>query len=758
MRDTLSIRRLLLLGLIVAGLLLGMASTRWLTLPPTLRTETAAGEFDAVRAKARLARVLGDQAPHPADSAASDGVRDRLVAELVGLGLQPQVTDRFACNSLSKSSGVSCARVRNVRVTIGAQSRAKHLLINSHYDSSTVGPGASDAGLGVASMLEVLALMKDRPLVRPVTFLFNEGEELGLIGARAFLDADPLSGEVDTLINLEARGTTGPVNMFETSEPNASAVALYRQAVRNPVGNSLAVSAYRLIPNSTDVSTFLEDRDWLTLNFAPIGNETRYHSPGDDLAAMDPATLQHMGDQLLQVANGVAGQNGVDLRKRDGERLFMNVGTRWLFEISAFSPWLFAIALAVGLAADFISGRRRTPRREQLRVASAMPFLLLVLLLPLAAAWAGLGIVGMLREGQFWRAYPAATELAIYAGVIAFGLALLAAGKRWSVLQLRRAWWLLFIVIGIGFSVAAPGAIVYFAVPSLIYAIGIVAGRRWPVVETAAALFAALALWITLGAALGLIQDLINSGPLWILALFGGLVMMPWLIEAKPLLAGLRWSRAAGVAVAFAALAWVPAALAPAYSADRQQQWTLQYVVGAGPDQPFWSVVNDGKPLPEAWKKLGQWRLGTLPLGTRQRWLSPARPVEGLVPARAIAVETVARPGGRRVRLRLQSNGADSIALTAPAGAKLAGLGVPGQVRRIDAKRAKGPYSLSCTGRSCDGQVVELLVGPQPVKLQVTGTRWALPAAAAPLVAARPANARPQYSPDATITIERIRI
>ena len=100
--------------------------------------------------------------------------------------------------------------------------------------------------------------------------------------------------------------------------------------MRNPVGNSLAVSAYRLIPNSTDVSTFLEDRDWLTLNFAPIGNETRYHSPGDDLAAMDPATLQHMGDQLLQTVAAVAGQDSVDLRKRDGERLFMNIGTRWL--------------------------------------------------------------------------------------------------------------------------------------------------------------------------------------------------------------------------------------------------------------------------------------------------------------------------------------------------------------------------------------------------------------------------------------------
>jgi hypothetical protein len=76
--------------------------------------------------------------------------------------------------------------------------------------------------------------------------------------------------------------------------------------VSNPVANSLAVSAYRLIPNYTDVNTFVEDRDWLFLNFAPIGNETRYHSPGDDLAAVDLATLQHMGDQLMEVGTALA--------------------------------------------------------------------------------------------------------------------------------------------------------------------------------------------------------------------------------------------------------------------------------------------------------------------------------------------------------------------------------------------------------------------------------------------------------------------
>ena len=750
-------RKGLLLVLIVAGLLAAMAGTRWLTQPPPLRAENAPGQFDASRAKARLARVIGSSPAHPADSASSDGVRARLVAELRAAGLQPRVDDRFACNKLHKQRGVSCARVRNVLVTIGRQdSSAPHVLVNSHYDSVPVGPGASDAGLGVAAMIEAAVLLRDRPLVRPVTFLFNEGEELGLVGARAFLEGNPLSRRIDALINLEARGTTGPVNMFETSVPNAAAVRLFARSVEHPVANSLAVSAYRLIPNYTDVNTFVEERDWLFLNFAPIGNETRYHSPGDDLEAVDLATLQHMGDQLMQTA-GALGSAATPEWKNGGNKLFMNLGTRWLVTFEA------GLAIVLGLA--LLAGwwlRRSVILKEPWRLRpmlTAAPVLLLILLVPVGIAYAGLGIVGTFREGQFWRAFPKATELAIYAGVIAAGLALLqVAARRWSVPELRRGWWLLFVLLGLALSLAAPGALVYFVIPPLIFFLSTEIASRWRHAETVGAVAAALFLFVSLGGMLGLLQDLLNGGPLWIFALFGGLVLMPWLIEARPLVEGWSGKRIIPVALAFAALAWVPAAVAPAYSSDRQQQWTLQYVVDSTQRQPLWSVVNDRKALPAEWKGFGNWQLGRLPIGARQRWLAPAPPAAGIVPARVLPVEAAPRPGGRRVRLRLQAGGNDSIMLIAPAKAKVAAMGVPGQVRTIDQAQSEGFYSLTCTGRSCDGQVVELWIGPEPVELMVVGTRWALPAAAAPLKAAQPVNARAQYLPDATLTVERIRI
>src|SRR5206468_1687414 len=233
------------LALLCVAVMALMAAKSLLISVPPVRAHSAAGEFDAKRAKARLAFILGDQRPHPADTAADDQVRDRIIALLQQMGLNPVLRDQLACNELYKSRGVSCARVRNVIATIGPQT-GKAVLLNAHYDSTPVGPGAADDGIGVATLLEVGSILKEQPLKRPVILLFNEGEELGLVGARAFL-ADSLSRNVDSLVNLEARGVRGPVNMFETSRPNGPAIAAFAAAVKHPVANSLSTDVYRLL-------------------------------------------------------------------------------------------------------------------------------------------------------------------------------------------------------------------------------------------------------------------------------------------------------------------------------------------------------------------------------------------------------------------------------------------------------------------------------------------------------------------------------
>jgi hypothetical protein len=327
------------------------------------------------------------------------------------------------------------------------------------------------------------------------------------------------------------------------------------------------------------------------------------------------------------------------------------------------------------------------------------------------------------------------------------------------VRQLRTAFWLLFVLVGVLFSLMAPGALIYFIVPPLLVALGMLAARWWRPAETLAAVAAALFLFLTLGPTLGLLDELLRNGPVWAFAPIGGLVLLPWLIEVKPLVEGTSRHALLTGAAALLVGGWAAAAAVPAYSADKQQQWTLQYVVDQQTGQPLWSIVNDRAPLPESFDRFGRWKQLRVPaLGKRLRWVAPARPEAGMVPAQALPAGVMSVPGGRRVRLRLQTNGVDSVTLVAD-GARVIAAGAPGQLRRFDPSAIDDTATLSCTGRSCNGTLLELQIrGNQPLELTVLGTRWSLPPSAAQLMAARPVNARPQYLPDATILVSRVRV
>lgn len=734
-------RSTLLLALLLLALLGAMAAKSLLAQAPPLRERSAAGEFDAARAKSRLAVILGDQRPHPADSAASDEVRARLVAQLQQIGLKPVVRDQLACNELHKQRGVSCARVRNV-IAVLRPPAGKAVLLNAHYDSSVVGPGAGDAGIGVATLLEVASILKDRPLRRPVLLLFNEGEELGLVGARAFL-ADPLSRNVDSLINLEARGVHGPVNMFETSRPNAASISVFAEAVKHPVANSLSTDVYRLLPNYTDVNSFAT-RGWLTLNLAPIGNETRYHSAGDNVAALDPASLQHVGDQTLALAEALAEASP----RGGGERIFMDVAGRALVSLPLTVGAVMLVALIVAFA--WLTLSRGGYARGLAAVVGT-------LVGSAAVAWLALALVGTFRHGMFWRAEPVWTHLATYASVILVALVMIATfGGRTDTRQLRAAFWLSTLIIGALIGLVAPGGIIFFLFPPLIALIGIIAARWWRPAEQVGSALATLSLYLTWGAMLALLEELLNGGPMWLFAPLGSLLILPVLIEAKPLIDRVELRTAASIAAILSLLGWAASAAAPAYSADRQQRFVVQHVTDASQRKSWWSVINDAAPLPAAFGR--GWKRDKLDFSDRPRWLAQARADPNAKPPAVQLLGQVQNGSERTLTLRLAANGNERIELIAPKGARIRAAGVAGFVRPIDLAE-QGKTSIGCFGRSCDGLTLQVTVGQAtPVEFIVLGTRGSLPASAAPLLAARPKFARPQYNRDESIAFARLRL
>lgn len=742
---------------LAAALLLLLATMAFkdalVRLPSPPATPTATG-FDAHRAVARLARILGPQRPHPVDSAEDDAVRTRLIAEMRAVGLEPRVTDRFACNSFARSRTIACARVRNLVATIGS-GQGRSLLLSAHYDSTFAGPGAADAGIGVATLLETAALLRGRPLRRPVTFLINEGEEMGLLGARDFVDNDPSPSRYDTLLNFEARGVTGPAAMFETSQPNAIPIAAYAQAVGRPAANSLMTDLYRLIPNSTDVAVF-QAEPWAILNFAIIGNETRYHSPGDNLAALDRGSLQHMGDQALALTLDLTGR---ELAPAGGQKIYADFLGLQLIVL----PLLAGLILLGALILFFLvaAWRRQAFGRPLLATAAAM-------LGAPALAWVGAAVLGLIRSGDYWRGHPIVIETAVYGSALAAGLAafaLIAADVDRT--RLRAAFWLLFLVGGAAITAIAPGGAIFFLLPPIIAAAGMALERFVGGAERIAAIIAVILLFLTIGPSLALFEELLNGGPHWAFAPIGAAILLPALIELRPLIARVRRPLLLAGAADLFLLPWAAVALTPAYTEDRQQLFVIEYVRDTGTDRAMWAVNNDGAPVPYA----AHWERTELPYSLRRRWTTGAPPIAVEPPTVDILERQLREGGGRRLHLRLHANGAESIALIAPADSDLqAARAAPGDAdlratgagrsfRRFGAGRPADRYVFRCIGRSCDGAEIDLVSGNiDPIEFHLVGSRSGLPTQGAPLVRARPALARPQYAPDSTITVTKLRL
>lgn len=88
------------------------------------------------------------------------------------------------------------------------------VIFSAHYDSVSTGRGATDNGMSVASLLQLVEYFShpERRPKRDAIFLFNNGEEDGLNGVHVFFE-HPWAKLVSTFVNLEGAGAGG----YETS-------------------------------------------------------------------------------------------------------------------------------------------------------------------------------------------------------------------------------------------------------------------------------------------------------------------------------------------------------------------------------------------------------------------------------------------------------------------------------------------------------------------------------------------------------------
>ena len=723
--------------LALTALLVAFALKGVLIAPPAPPRAVLAGDFDTQRAIGRLVRILGDERPHPVDSAANDAVRERLMTEFRAVGLDPQVREAMECNITPKSRAIGCAMTRNIIASTGPTT-GRRLLLNAHYDSTPTGPGASDDGVGVATLIEVAANLRATPPARPVTFLLNEGEEFGLNGARAFVAHDPLAAQVDSLINVDTRGVGGPAIMFETNAPNGPALADYARAARRPYANSVSTDFATLIPNTTDVTVFKE-RGWKTLSYSIIGNETRYHSPGDSIAALDRASLYHVGSEILAATKVVAGHEGV---RSGGRRTFTDVAGRGFVSLPLFVAAGLLGTILLGTA--FVAYRRKALGRPLAMVAGAAVGAMIATAIIVA-------IIGLARPGDYWRAHPLVAYLAVYATLLGIEAALLVSLARTiDRARLRIAGWLLISLFGAALSLVLPGATIFFLASPLIALVAMLVERRSATLATALLWLAAVIQLLLFAELLALIEMLLVDGPLSAVAPLAAMAALPVLIEILP--AGRSRTSLLVLGLTAAGL-WTGAMTMERTSAERPGALTLSYVRDEISGQSLWAMANKRAPLPGAVKRLGHWRDAEMAFNGRHRWITEAPLLD--IPRPAVRlVSSVIAGNGRVVRMAIDRGGTDSVALRFDKAVPVRAMGLAGKPRPIPGDAKPGPSSIACSGRACDGLVIEVrLAGRARVKARLIGTRFGIPPEAKTLIGSRPPHTQPQYAPDNSVRI-----
>ncbi len=260
--------------------------------------ETPKLKFSTERALMQLKEITKE--PHYVGSKNHTEVRNYISSELQKLGLTVEVQYQIAFNKKWRAG----TDTQNILAKIPGTQKGNSLLLLTHYDSAPHSSfGASDAGSGIVTILESLrAYLGNNP--RPkndIIILISDAEELGLLGANAFVNHHPWAKNVGVVLNFEARGSGGPsLLLMETNGGNKNLIHAFNQAnVKYPVGNSLFYSLYKMLPNDTDLTVFREEGNINGYNFAFIDDHYDYHTQQDNLERLDKNTLEHQATYLM---------------------------------------------------------------------------------------------------------------------------------------------------------------------------------------------------------------------------------------------------------------------------------------------------------------------------------------------------------------------------------------------------------------------------------------------------------------------------
>ncbi|KAI0688998.1 hypothetical protein BC835DRAFT_1441523 [Cytidiella melzeri] len=262
--------------------------------------------------------------PHPATSHANDDVHHYLLKRLEPI-VASQDYIHLSDDRLSNATFVGTTTVTGSRATYYEGSNilvkidgtdapaldSDGVLFSAHYDSVSTAPGATDNGMSVVTLLQLVQYLADperRPR-RTAVFLFNNGEEDGLNGARLYFE-HPWSNLTTMFVNLEGAAAGGRPLLFRSTSL-AAARSFNAEGVTHPHGNVLSADAFALgfIRSATDYEVFArgvkdEKKGMDGLDFAFYKNRAFYHTQFDSIPGMGHQEARKALWTMMETAQG----------------------------------------------------------------------------------------------------------------------------------------------------------------------------------------------------------------------------------------------------------------------------------------------------------------------------------------------------------------------------------------------------------------------------------------------------------------------
>ena len=537
----------------IAALLGLVAGLSVLILPSPAPTTADPTEFSAERAMASINR-LADEPHSVLRREAHDRARDDVIGMFTDLDYTPTVhsdpmfdlsdpADKRIFDDLSVEQQATLKDAKADTIVVDVPGKSEHTMaLMAHYDSATVEAdesghqhitdgtslGAADDGYGVAAIVETLRALKadGRQPENSLKIVITDGEEIGLVGARNEMRHHRADYEdVDLVLNLEARGTSGPALMFETSPNNSAVAGYFLSHVKQPVAGSLLPSLYARMPNTTDMAAFIP-KGFTVLNIAAIGAAEHYHHPTDAPRYVDHSTLQHYGDQVLDLARAWAFDGQAPTLTADGDlhffQLWRGLTVRYPAAVGTGLGCLAVIA-ALGVVAV----RARSLRWK--RVLGS------VWGLTWRAAYAS-AAAGLVQRGAMAMKWAPESGLGpnpllvwMFAGgaLIGAGLTVHFVVRRWKEglgQETLAAVLLLLAAACVPLMVLLPGAAYVLVLPTLALALTALAPRR---VRPVVGALAAFIIVVILAPAVLLIHEMLSLGAVWVTVFFAIVPVAP---------------------------------------------------------------------------------------------------------------------------------------------------------------------------------------------------------------------------------------